>query len=215
LIEQSKETYRHALAVTTTRPGMDGSPYLYTLNMSCRQEMWADLEPLFKQCINSFRLLETTNSYIPPDKDPWLFFWFFIMTLSIFFGLEPKPNWEKKWNSTKFCAQTKLNSRLYSQHFHKTSSLACDTPLIERPTLFLATSSNGQNLVYITPILAGGGIDLHLDCMNASDESSCFNLESGLLEHGYKQLSTGRCEIFQGPSSTLMLLSNVSPWTEW
>jgi hypothetical protein len=31
------ETYRHALAVTTTRPGLDGKPYLYTLNMSCPQ----------------------------------------------------------------------------------------------------------------------------------------------------------------------------------
>lgn len=31
------ETFRHALAVTTTRPGLDGSPYLYTLNLSCPQ----------------------------------------------------------------------------------------------------------------------------------------------------------------------------------
>jgi hypothetical protein len=34
------ETYRHALAVTTTRPGLDGKPYLYTLNMSCPQVRW-------------------------------------------------------------------------------------------------------------------------------------------------------------------------------
>jgi hypothetical protein len=31
------ETFRHALAVTTTRPGLDGAPYLYTLNLSCPQ----------------------------------------------------------------------------------------------------------------------------------------------------------------------------------
>lgn len=31
------ETYRHALAVSTTRPGLDGKPYIYTLNMSCPQ----------------------------------------------------------------------------------------------------------------------------------------------------------------------------------
>lgn len=31
------ETFRHALAVTTTRPGLDGTPYLYTLNLSCPQ----------------------------------------------------------------------------------------------------------------------------------------------------------------------------------
>lgn len=33
--DRSPETFRHALAVTTVRPGMDGSPYLYTLNLSC------------------------------------------------------------------------------------------------------------------------------------------------------------------------------------
>jgi hypothetical protein len=36
------ETYRHALAVTTTRPGLDGKPYLYTLNMSCPQVSWSN-----------------------------------------------------------------------------------------------------------------------------------------------------------------------------
>lgn len=35
------ETFRHALAVTTTRPGLDGKPYLYTLNLSCPQVGWA------------------------------------------------------------------------------------------------------------------------------------------------------------------------------
>jgi hypothetical protein len=31
------ETFRHALAVSTVRPGNDGAPYIYTLNMSCPQ----------------------------------------------------------------------------------------------------------------------------------------------------------------------------------
>jgi hypothetical protein len=42
------QTYRHALAVTTVRPDTQGVPYLYTLNLACRQEMWDDLRPLFE-----------------------------------------------------------------------------------------------------------------------------------------------------------------------
>ena len=70
----SKETYRHALAATAIRPGNDGTPYLYTLNLSCRQEMWDDLLPLFQRCVDSYQLLPTTEAYIPPDQNPWLFF---------------------------------------------------------------------------------------------------------------------------------------------
>lgn len=33
--DRSQETFRHALAATAVRPGMDGTPYLYTLNLSC------------------------------------------------------------------------------------------------------------------------------------------------------------------------------------
>ena len=33
----SRETYRHALAVTAMRPGLDGKPYLYTLNLACSE----------------------------------------------------------------------------------------------------------------------------------------------------------------------------------
>lgn len=36
----AQETFRHALAVTAVRPIADGTPYLYTLNLSCR---WHDL----------------------------------------------------------------------------------------------------------------------------------------------------------------------------
>ncbi len=66
--DQRKETYRHALSATSVRPGLDGTPYLYTLNLSCRQDMWSDLEPLFQQSIDSFDMLATTDRYIPPDK---------------------------------------------------------------------------------------------------------------------------------------------------
>ncbi|WIA34603.1 hypothetical protein OEZ86_012923 [Tetradesmus obliquus] len=68
------ETYRHALAVTTTRPGLDGKPYLFTLNMSCPQSLWADMADGFKTAVDSFTLVEPTNAYIAPDQNPWLFF---------------------------------------------------------------------------------------------------------------------------------------------
>ena len=68
LLNQSKETYRHALAATTVRPGTDGTPYLYTLNMSCRQDSWDELEPLFRKSIQSYALMPTTSAYIPPDQ---------------------------------------------------------------------------------------------------------------------------------------------------
>ncbi|KIY93318.1 PsbP domain-containing protein 5 [Monoraphidium neglectum] len=72
--DRSPETFRHAVAATTVRPGLDGTPYLYTLNLSCPEGLWEDLSPRFLDSIESFRLLPTTNAYIPPDKDPWLFF---------------------------------------------------------------------------------------------------------------------------------------------
>ncbi|KAI7843157.1 hypothetical protein COHA_003141 [Chlorella ohadii] len=68
------ETYRHALAVTAVRPGLDGSPYLYTLNMSCPQELWGDLEAAFQRGVDSFRLLPPSSKYVAPDQDPWRFF---------------------------------------------------------------------------------------------------------------------------------------------
>lgn len=71
---KSRETYRHALAVTGSRLGGDGQIYLYTLNFSCREEMWADLSPVFAKCIESFKLEPTTDQFISPDQNPWLFF---------------------------------------------------------------------------------------------------------------------------------------------
>ncbi|MEW5316997.1 MAG: hypothetical protein WDW38_008332 [Sanguina aurantia] len=70
----SKESYRHALGVTTYRKTEDGTPYLYTLNMACPQSMWLDLQPLFAKAIDSFRLVDTNSDFISPDKNPWLFF---------------------------------------------------------------------------------------------------------------------------------------------
>ncbi len=54
----SRETYRHALAVTAVRPGLDGTPFLYTLNMSCPQDLWDDVQPGFAQGVASFRHVE-------------------------------------------------------------------------------------------------------------------------------------------------------------
>ncbi|KAF5830124.1 hypothetical protein DUNSADRAFT_15015 [Dunaliella salina] len=68
-----KETYRHSLAATTVRPDRKGTPYLYTLNLSCRQDLWDDLQPLFKESIDSYRLVPTTSNYIAPDVRPWQF----------------------------------------------------------------------------------------------------------------------------------------------
>ncbi|GBF87690.1 hypothetical protein Rsub_00401 [Raphidocelis subcapitata] len=72
--DKSQETFRHALAATTVRAGLDGTPYLYTLNLSCPETLWEDLLPRFKQSLEGFRLDATTRDYIPPDKDPWKFF---------------------------------------------------------------------------------------------------------------------------------------------
>ncbi|KAK9839951.1 hypothetical protein WJX74_001041 [Apatococcus lobatus] len=70
---ESKESYRHALAVTGMRPGLKGTPYLYTLNLSCPEERWDELLPYYQQAIDSFRLVQPNQGYVPPDKDPWRF----------------------------------------------------------------------------------------------------------------------------------------------
>ncbi|GFR51830.1 hypothetical protein Agub_g14293 [Astrephomene gubernaculifera] len=71
---RTRESYRHSLAVTSWRAGLDGTPYLYTLNLSCPESLWPSLEPLFRSSVASFTLLPPSRDYIPPDKDPWLFF---------------------------------------------------------------------------------------------------------------------------------------------
>lgn len=42
------------LLPAAVRPGLDGSPYLYTLNMSCPQELWGDLQAAFQRGVDSF-----------------------------------------------------------------------------------------------------------------------------------------------------------------
>ena len=38
------------------------------------QPLWEELQPRFQEAVASFHLTEPTRAYIPPDKDPWLFF---------------------------------------------------------------------------------------------------------------------------------------------
>lgn len=40
---------------------MDGAPYLYTLTLSCPDEEWPQLGPLYAQAQESFRLVDTTQ----------------------------------------------------------------------------------------------------------------------------------------------------------
>lgn len=71
----AQESYRHSLAVTTERSGIEeGSTYLFSLNMSCPQDLWEDLEEPFKEAVDSFTLLDPTDAYVAPDQDPWRFF---------------------------------------------------------------------------------------------------------------------------------------------
>ncbi|KAJ9505094.1 hypothetical protein QJQ45_008926 [Haematococcus lacustris] len=81
-LSAGKESFRHALAVTGVRPDSTGTPFLYTLNLSCREEMWSTLQPLFKvramvkagrNAVDSFVLEAPTDKYISPDTRPWQF----------------------------------------------------------------------------------------------------------------------------------------------
>ena len=42
-------------AVAAVRPGTDGTPFIYTLNMSCPEELWGDLQPAFARGVAAFR----------------------------------------------------------------------------------------------------------------------------------------------------------------
>lgn len=66
---ESKESYRHSLAVTGMRPGLKGTPYLYTLNLSCPEERWEELFPYYQQAIDSFRLVQP-NQVILSTSQP-------------------------------------------------------------------------------------------------------------------------------------------------
>lgn len=52
---------RHAWSVTSQRPALDKSPYLYTLTLSCPDEKWDTLGALYENCQKSFRLTPTTK----------------------------------------------------------------------------------------------------------------------------------------------------------
>ncbi len=52
---------RHAWSVTSSRPGLDKSPYLYTLTLSCPDEKWPTIGPIYEACQKSFRLTPTTK----------------------------------------------------------------------------------------------------------------------------------------------------------
>lgn len=74
MFDKSKNTTRVGLSVTATRPGLEGTDFLYTLSLACPSVLWDDVQGGFKNCIDSFTLLPPTESYVPPDKDPWNFF---------------------------------------------------------------------------------------------------------------------------------------------
>eukprot|EP00884_Botryococcus_braunii_P001097 jgi/Botrbrau1/10989/Bobra.0234s0014.1 len=69
-----RETYRHAWAVTSSRPAADGTPYLYTLNLSCPDDIWPTLGPAYRDAVESFKLVPPTKEFVSPEKDPWRFF---------------------------------------------------------------------------------------------------------------------------------------------
>lgn len=52
-----RENYRRAYSVTAARPGTDGTPYLYTLTLSCPDEEWQAFGEGFRHSQATFRLL--------------------------------------------------------------------------------------------------------------------------------------------------------------
>ena len=74
LFDVSKDTYRQSLCVSAARLGQDGGAYIYTLVLACPSVVYAELEEGFKAAVDSFTLLPPGKGYVPPDKDPWLFF---------------------------------------------------------------------------------------------------------------------------------------------
>ena len=74
VFDSSRDTVRRALCVTAARRGQGGDPFLYTLVLACPGGAWDGLEGGFQRAIESFRLTQPGRNYVPPDKDPWLFF---------------------------------------------------------------------------------------------------------------------------------------------
>lgn len=74
LFDASRETSRPSVNVTAARPGQaPGSVFLYSLCLSCPGTVWPDVEAGFRATAASFRLLEPGRDFVPPDKDPWVF----------------------------------------------------------------------------------------------------------------------------------------------
>ncbi|KAF7817206.1 psbP domain-containing protein 5, chloroplastic [Senna tora] len=65
---RDSNVYRHYLATTAERDG-----YLYSLSASTLSPQWKKMGPFLEKAVNSFRLLNPTEDYVPPYKDPWRF----------------------------------------------------------------------------------------------------------------------------------------------
>nr|AKM76450.1 DUF1795-like photosystem II reaction center PsbP family protein [California macrophylla] len=65
---QESNLYRHYVASTVERDG-----YFYTLNASTLSKQWDQMGPVLEKTVASFRLLPSTDTYVPPSKDPWRF----------------------------------------------------------------------------------------------------------------------------------------------
>lgn len=75
----AKETYRHAWASTgvrySSKRDSNPTPYLYTLNLSCPQDLWPLLGDAFRAAAESFELdAEPGEGFVSPDSQPWRFF---------------------------------------------------------------------------------------------------------------------------------------------
>ncbi len=56
-----RESFRRGSSVTSWRAGKDGKPYLYTLNLACPEERWAELAGLYHKAADSFKLTPPTK----------------------------------------------------------------------------------------------------------------------------------------------------------
>ncbi|KAJ3692186.1 hypothetical protein LUZ60_012536 [Juncus effusus] len=65
---QGPNLFRHSVAVTAERDG-----YLYSLNASALSKRWEEIGPSLEKAVASFRLINPTENYVPPYKDPWRF----------------------------------------------------------------------------------------------------------------------------------------------
>ena len=64
----NKETFRHAISVTAWRAGLKGTPYLYTLQLSCPDEAWDRYGPMYEQAAESFKLLDPSKVRPPSSR---------------------------------------------------------------------------------------------------------------------------------------------------